>query len=51
MVWCENYRAMDSDEGGHRNKRTVSCTMVGGDTREVAEDDEVMLYQMMGVMR
>ena len=31
---------MDSDGGGRGNKRTVSCTMVGGDRREVAKDDE-----------
>ena len=40
MVWCENCMAMDSDGGGRGNKQTVSCTMVGGDTREVTEDDE-----------
>ena len=32
---------MDSDGGGRGNKQTVSYTMVGGDRREVADDDEV----------
>ena len=27
--------------GGGGSKRPVSCMMVGGDTREVGEDDEV----------
>ena len=34
-------RLIDSDVGGGRTKRPVSCMMVGGDTREVGEDDEV----------
>ena len=32
---------MDSDGGGRGSKWTVLCTMVGGDRREVADDDEV----------
>jgi len=34
-------RLIDSDVGGGRSKRPVSCMMVGGDRRQTAEDDEV----------
>ena len=49
VVCGENCRAMDSDGGGHGNKRIMLCMMVGGDRREVAEDDEVSVVSDDGV--
>jgi len=40
---------MDSDMGGGEGKRPVWCTMVGADTREVGEDDEVSIVPDDGV--
>ena len=43
LIWfcCENCRPMDNDVGGRGSKRAMTCTMVGLDTREVGENNEV----------
>jgi len=40
FMWC-NCRIMDSDVSGGESKRPVSAVMIGGDTIEVVEDDDI----------
>jgi len=41
LICYETCSLMDSDVGGGGSKHPVSCMMVGADTREVGENDEV----------